>query len=152
MFRRAIAEERGLLDEMTLAGVRFWGHHVNHPEAYQGLVKALSEEPGPENFPVFVLEEDGEVLGFFELRDRGDHAELLRMFLRTDLIGSGYGKRLWSEAVDVASKSHDRMLIMSDPDARGFYEAMGAALDAEVEVSPGFVLGKYWFELNAVSK
>lgn len=44
------------------------------------------------------------------------------------------------------------MLIMSDPDARGFYEAMGAALDAEVEVSPGFVLGKYWFELNAVSK
>lgn len=50
---------------------------------YQGLVKALSEEPGPENFPVFVLEEDGEVVGFFELRDRGDHAELLRMFLRT---------------------------------------------------------------------
>lgn len=52
----------------------------------------------------------------------------------------------------MASKSHDRMLIMSDPDARGCYEAMGAALEAEVEVSPGFVLGKYWFELDAVSK
>lgn len=151
VFRPARAEERGVLDEMTLTGIRFWGHHVNHPDAYQGLVRTLAEELGPENFPVFVLEEEGQMLGFFELRDRGDHAELLRMFLRTDLIGRGYGRRLWLEAVGRASESHDRMLIMSDPGARGFYEAMGAELETEVEVSPGFVLGKYWFDLQTTS-
>ncbi len=151
VFRRATAAERELLDEMTLAGVRFWGHHVNYPDVYQSLAKTLSEEPGPENFSVFVLEEDGEVIGFFELRDRGDHAELLRMFLRTDRVGKGYGKRLWNEAVAVASETHDRLLIMSDPAARGFYEAMGAGLETEIEVDRGFSLGKYWFELPLLS-
>lgn len=147
-FRRARAEDRVLLDEMTLAGIRFWGHDVKHPEAFAGFAEAVAAEPGPENFPVFVLEEEADVLGFFELRDRGDHGELLRMFLRVDLIGSGYGRRLWSEAVKRASESHDRMLIMSDPGARGFYEAMGAVLESEIEVAPGFALGRYWFDLG----
>ena len=37
---------------MTLAGVRHWGHDVNHPEAYGGLVRMLAAEIGPENHPV----------------------------------------------------------------------------------------------------
>ena len=149
MFRRATAEDRTLLDEMSLAGVRYWGHHENHPEAYAGLVAQLEQEFGPENHPVYILEENGEVVGFFELRDRGDHIELVRMFLVPHLIGAGYGRRLWDEAVAIAARTHDRMLIMSDPGATGFYEAMGATLETEVTVAPGFALGKYWFQLPA---
>lgn len=148
MFRRAQADERELLDEMTLAGVRHWGHHESHPDAYQGLVASLEAESGPENHQVFVLEEAGVVVGFFELRDRGDHIELVRMFLQPDQIGKGHGRRLWAESVVVASQSHSRMLIMSDPEAKGFYEAMGAVLEEEVAVAPGFVLGRYWYDLT----
>ena len=36
---------------------------------------------------VFVAEEDSEIVGFYGLRDRGDHVELLRMFPRIDRIG-----------------------------------------------------------------
>lgn len=147
MFRRARADERALLDGMTLAGVRHWGHHEEFPEAYAGLVASLDEETGPENHQVYVLEERGEVLGFFELRDRGDHIELLRMFLRPDLIGEGYGRRLWLEAVEAAGTTHRRMLIMSDPKAIGFYRAMGAEYEAGVVVAPGFELGRLWFDL-----
>lgn len=147
-FRRAGTGDRGFLDEMTLAGLRYWGHDVNHPDAYAGLQQMLAAEVGPENYPVFVLEDAGSIAGFFELRDRGDHVELLRMFLRTELIGHGYGKRLWDEAVARASETHARMLIVSDPAARGFYEAMGAELETEVEVAPGFVLGRYWYSLE----
>lgn len=147
MFRRATAEDRTLLDEMSLAGVRYWGHHENHPEAYARLVAQLERASGPENNPVFILEENGEVVGFFELRDHGDHIELMRMFLAPHLIGSGYGRSLWEEAVAVAARSHDRMLIMSDPGAAGFYEAMGATLETDVTVAPGFALGRYWFQL-----
>ncbi|MGD2043089.1 MAG: GNAT family N-acetyltransferase, partial [Acidimicrobiia bacterium] len=141
MFRRARAEERALLDAMTLAGIRHWGHHENHPAAYAGLEASLNEESGPENHPVYVLEEREEILGFFELRDRGDHIELLRMFLRPDLIGKGYGRRLWLEAAETAGATHRRMLIMSDPRAVGFYREMGADYEGSVEVSPGFELG-----------
>ena len=67
MFRPARADERGLLDEMTLAGVRHWGHRLNHPGAYKDLAESLKAEDGPENHDVFVLEEDGGVVapGFF---------------------------------------------------------------------------------------
>lgn len=104
-------------------------------------------EEGPENHPVFVLEEDGAVVGFYELRDRGDHIELLRMFLPVERIGRGHGRSLWTDAVATAAKSHDQMVILSDPCARGFYEAMGARLDGEVEPAPGFILGRYHYDL-----
>ena len=148
MFRQATADDQDLLDEMTLEGLRHWGHHENHPEAYADLVDQLAAEPGPENFLVFVLVEDRQIVGFYELRDRGDHVELLRLFMRSELIGRGYGRRLWSHAVDQAKKMHDRMLIKSHPGAVGFYATMGATFDRNVEVAPGFSLEAYWFDLQ----
>jgi GNAT superfamily N-acetyltransferase len=147
-FRRARADERDLLNEMTLAGIRHWGHHESHPEAYAGLVASVEAEDSPDNFPVFVLEDDNEVAGFYELRDRGEHVELLRMFLQVDLIGKGFGRMLWDHAVNEAAETHDRMLIMSDPEAVGFYTAMGADLEKRQEVAPGVSIGVYWYELH----
>lgn len=40
------------------------------------------------------------------------------------------------------------MLIMSDPGAMGFYEAMGAEFEKTVEVVPGFSLGVFWYQLG----
>ena len=150
MFRRARADERELLDAMTLAGVRHWGHDVDHPEAYRGLVALLAADDGPEHHPVWVLEEGGEAIAFYDLRDCGEHVELLRMFMRPDLIGQGYGRKLWDHATTQAAEMHDRMLIMSDPGATGFYAAMGATLTAHHEVAPGFVLDEYWYDLHSV--
>lgn len=147
-FRRARADDREFLDEITLAGIRYWGHDQKHPEAYQGLAKSLPEWPGPENHPVFVLEDNGEVIGFYELRDRADHVELLRMFLRTEVIGQGYGRVLWDHAVEQAGRINHRMLIKSDPDSIGFYSAMGARLEERQEVAPGFSLGIFWYDLT----
>lgn len=148
-FRRARSDERELLDEMTLAGIRHWGHHEHFPDAYAGLVEGLKAEDGPENHPVFVLEEDGRVVAFYELRDRGDQIELLRMFMRTDRIGHGYGRILWDHAVSQATLTHQRMLIMSDPEAIGFYAAMGASLERRQEISPGLSLGVFSYDLTS---
>lgn len=139
--RRATADDRTMLDELTLAGVRHWGHHENHPEAYQGLVHMLAQESDPQDHPVFVFEDDqDEVVGFYELRDRGDHMELLRMFLRPELIGRGLGRTLWEHAVIEARRTHNRLLIESDPGATGFYRAMGAEPVGRFEPVPGFVI------------
>ena len=88
-----------------------------------------------------VFEDDhGEVIGFHELRDRTDHIELLRMLLRPELIGQGYGRLMWDHAVTEATSSHERLLINSDPGAAGFYRAMGADAERTVEPVPGFVI------------
>jgi GNAT superfamily N-acetyltransferase len=133
---------------MTLEGLRYWGHDRNYPEAYEGLATLIAAEGGPELHLVFVLEQDGQVVGFYELRDRGDHVELTRMFMRPELIGHGHGRTLWNHAVTEAQSMADRMLIMSDPGAVGFYSAMGASLAGQEEVSPGFLLSIYWYDLN----
>ena len=147
-FRRADAADRDELNELTLAGTRFWGHDLNHPDAYRGLANSLAEDDSPEEHHVYILEEDERAAGFFDLRDRGDHVELLRMFLRTDVIGQGQGRVLWDEAVMRARELSNRMLIMSDPQAVGFYQAMGAELETQFEAAPGFVLSKFWFDLS----
>jgi len=121
---------------MTLAGIRHWGHHESHLEAYAGLVSPVEAEDGPDNSPVFVPADDNEVAGFYELRDRREHVERLRMFLRVDLIGKGFGRMLWDHAVNEATKIHNRILITSDPEAVGFCTAMGADLEKRQEVAP----------------
>ncbi len=147
-FRRATSADRDVLDEMTLAGVRYWGHHVEHPEAYAGLVAELAAGDDPADHRVLVWEDEEGIAGFIDLRDRDDHVELLRMFLRTELIGRGHGRALWDRAVQEASTMGDRILIVSDPDAADFYEAMGARAERTVEPVAGFALTVFWHDLT----
>ena len=146
-FRSMRHDEAELLNEMTLDGVRHWGHHETHPDAVAGLAASLPDAEGYAAMTVRVLDDGEGALGFYSLVDRGDHVELPQMFLRPDLIGAGYGRMLWNDAVTQAAASADRMLIMSDPRSIGFYQAMGAELERRVEVSPGFELGVMWVDL-----
>ena len=148
VFRRATSSDRDVLDEMTLAGVRHWGHDVAHPEAYAGLETRLAVDDDPADHRVLVWEDDEGIAGFVDLRDRGDHVELLRMFLRTELIGHGHGRVLWERAVSEAARMADRMLIVSDPEATGFYEAMGARAERTIEPVADFTLTVFWYDLS----
>ena len=141
-------EEAELLNQMTMDGVRHWGHHERHPDAVAGLEASLPDTDRYAEMVVRVLDSDDGPIGFYSLVDHGDHVELFQMFLRPDLIGHGLGRRLWDDAVAHAAPMADRMLIMSDPASIGFYEAMGAEMEEAIEVAPGFSLGRMWFDLS----
>ena len=147
-FRPAIKSDVAMLDDLTLEGLRHWGYAETFPALLDQLANELPEGDEIERSPVFILEEGDSVVGFYGLRDRGDHAELLRMFLRVDHIDRGYGRRLWNHAIVEAAAIGDRMLIMSDPKAIGFYQAMGATLERLKEVAPDFSLGVLWYDLT----
>jgi GNAT superfamily N-acetyltransferase len=147
-FRQATATDRAVLDEMTLAGVRHWGHHVAHPDAYAHLVGELAAGDPPDQHRILVWQDAQGIAGFVDLRDREDHVELYRMFLRTELIGHGHGRALWDRAVQEASAMGDRMMIVSDPGATGFYAAMGARAEGTLEPAPGFTLTVFWYDLR----
>lgn len=147
VFRPMRHEEAELLNQMTMDGVRHWGHHERHPDAVAGLEATLPDIEGYASMTVRVLDSADGPIGFYSLADHGDHVELYQMFLRPDLIGHGFGRRLWDDAVAVAASMSDRMLIMADPESVGFYEAMGAELVENVEIAPGFSLGRMWFDL-----
>lgn len=62
------------------------------------------------------------------------------LFISPDAIGSGLGKRLYDWALDQARMADaDVLQILSDPNARGFYTAMGASFieDRPSRLIPG---------------
>jgi len=140
-FRRADPAEAERLGEIVIAGVSYWGHDVNYPAAIESLrAEGLPTRDYVARSPVFVLEDGDDLIGFYGLGVEPDHVELIYLFLDTDRIGAGNGRRLWDHALAEAAKHGTRLVIKSDPMAVGFYEAMGATRGPEVEISPGFRL------------
>lgn len=148
-FRPASPDESAFLGSLVLDGIRHWGHDVNFPEAFAGLqAHGLPTSEFIEEQTVEVLDDANGAVGFYSLADRGDGVvELVHMFASVERIGTGCGRRLWERSLDRARGMGDRILIMSDPAAKGFYAAMGATLECDVEVAPRFSLGRMWFEL-----
>lgn len=147
-FRRADPREAGLLGRFVLAGVRHWGHDVNHPDAFAGLRDhGLPTAAYVAAAPVYVIEDRAGIIGFYGLVIEDDFVDLRYMFLEPDRIGAGYGRRLWEHAVREATRHGTLLRIMSDPGAVGFYAAMGAEREGEIEVAPGFRLTRFWYPL-----
>ena len=83
--------------------------------------------------PVFILEEEGCVVGFYGLRERGSEAELLYLFVEPTAVNRGLGKQLWAHAIETAARlGVQKISIESDPHAEAFYRAMGATLVGDV--------------------
>jgi GNAT superfamily N-acetyltransferase len=148
-FRRADPAEAERLGEIVISGVSYWGHDVNFPAAIEALrADGLPTADYVARSPVFVLEDGDGLIGFYGLGVEPDHVELIYLFLDTDRIGAGNGRRLWDHAVSEAARHGKRLLIKSDPKAVGFYEAMGATRGPEVEISPGFSLTTLTLDLD----
>ncbi len=70
-----------------------------------------------------------EVIGLIGLTFEADHANLVDCWLLPTYMGKGWGRMLIDAAIASARvKGLERMLIESDPYARGFYEHIGAVL------------------------
>ncbi|MCX4772591.1 GNAT family N-acetyltransferase [Streptomyces sp. NBC_01260] len=74
-----------------------------------------------------VAEEDGRVLGFTTLEGAPPAGVLGMMFAEPDALGRGVGRLLFGHVVAEARRlGFARFTIDADPNAEGFYRAMGA--------------------------
>jgi GNAT superfamily N-acetyltransferase len=129
--RPASAGEARSLSDLALRSKAHWGYDADFLEACRAEL-TISEDY-IRGAPVFVLEEDGRVAGFYGLREQGSELELLYLFVEPAAIGSGHGKRLWEHAVETAARlGFQTITIESDPYAEPFYLAMGARKVGEV--------------------
>lgn len=73
------------------------------------------------------LTKNGEIRGFYLLREDDEKLWLEHLWVEPDGIGHGFGRSLFEHAMTTAGElGHSRVLIESDPNAEGFYAAMGA--------------------------
>jgi GNAT superfamily N-acetyltransferase len=124
-FRRAVPDDSLRLSELTLASKAHWGYDEAFMErARPDLVVTREYLEANE---CWVVDNDGEVVGWFSLVDVPGSLLLDNFFLLPGHIGAGLGRQMWQKALArVAGRGADRLTLESDPNAAGFYERMGA--------------------------
>jgi len=139
--RQAITDEAEALTELALRSKGHWGYDEEFLRDCRDDLTVTPELIS--SSPVFVIEEEGSVAGFYSLSGEGTEVELLHLFVEPWAVGRGYGKLLFEHALATARANNFELLVIgSDPFALGFYEAMGARRIGEVasSVRPGRML------------
>ncbi len=130
--RAAGEAEAAALSALAMRSKAHWGYD----EAFMVQCRAeLTVGPAPiADGRVAVAERIGRIVGFYQIDPAGNRAlDVGLFFVEPDAIGTGVGRTLWAH-LEAAARSLGarRITIAADPDAAGFYEAMGAVRKGEV--------------------
>ncbi len=147
--RPARPEEAAFLTGLSLRSKAVWGYDAAFLARCHALLRLSAEAILAR--PHFVAEEMGRVVGFYGLEPEEDGVGLDYMFVEPDAIGKGVGRALWQHAVETArALGHETLIVVSDPNAEGFYRRMGArpAGARPSDAEPGRVLPVLRFHLR----
>jgi N-acetylglutamate synthase-like GNAT family acetyltransferase len=125
--RRARPEESAMLTELTVRSKAHWGYEDSFMERSRADLEFRASKFLPD-FHVYILEADGEPLGYCSLIPVDSNTvELNDLFIEPRHIGKGYGKELWNYAVNLArTLGFSRLVLTADPNAEPFYARQGA--------------------------
>jgi GNAT superfamily N-acetyltransferase len=122
--REALLEEAGKISHIAIKSKAFWDYSDKFIEECREDL-TIDEQYIKGNH-VYVLEEQEGIVGFFSF-ERGEQDSLDFLYIDPKFIGMGFGKIIWN---NVIQKARDLGIISftidSDPNAKGFYEKMGA--------------------------
>lgn len=125
--RRARADDRDALAALAFRSKAHWNYDDAFMERSRGVLTPSAAYLV--NDPVYVAEDDaGTPVGFYGFVREGRELWLNDLWIEPALIRSGAGRVLFAHAVATARASGEAVFfIESDPNAEGFYLAMGAA-------------------------
>ena len=137
-FRRAHGGDAEAITRLVLRSKRHWGYS----EAFMAVMTpAMTFAPADLEGPldhVEVLEAGDDLLGMLRLGRRTELAYLEDLFVAPEVMGHGYGRRIFERAADLARGwGYGVMELESDPFAESFYLYLGAE---RVAMSPSETL------------
>ena len=131
LIRRAEVKENKILTELAVMSEAYWGYDKRFLDAYRQIY-SLTEDY-IRNHPTFVMEEDGKLAGFYSIIESDDEVTLEYFYLDPAYIGKGFGRELWDHLVEFCrNRGIIEFVLVSAPEARLFYEKMGAVVVGDV--------------------
>lgn len=125
--RRARADEAGTLTDVARAAKASWSYPAAWLEAWSPQLTFTADYV--RRHAVYVAEVDGAIAGVAAL----EGAEVAHLWVRPDRQGGGVGRALLERLVEQArERGWTELRVVSDPNARPFYERFGAVLVDEV--------------------
>lgn len=139
VFRAARGDEADLLTEVALRSKGYWGYDEELLDAWRAELTFRPEDVVTRR--IVVADSSSGIVGFYSIDGQPPRGELGNLWIIPERIGTGLGRRLWHHAVASATEArYTSLLIEADPNAVGFYEAMGA--DRIGDVPSGSVPGR----------
>ena len=123
--RKASPEDAASLTQIAHEAKRHWGYPEHWIKHWQDDLTISGDFIAANQ--VFLAEIDSQILGFYALKIRHQKAELDHLWVAPEHFGSGVGKQLFIHAMQSAMRRNvSEIEILSDPNAEGFYQKMGA--------------------------
>jgi GNAT superfamily N-acetyltransferase len=148
--RRARAREARALTELSLRSKAVWGYEASFLARCRRAMQLAPETI--RDRPHYVAEDAaGPLLGFYGLEPEPAGIGLDTLFVEPGAIGQGIGRALWRHAAKTArGLGYDTLIVVSDPNAAGFYLEMGCkpAGACPSEIEPGRNLPRFRFALS----
>ncbi|MEI5905961.1 GNAT family N-acetyltransferase [Bacillus spongiae] len=128
--RDALREDAERISSIAIRSKAHWEYSK---EFIQACRQDLTiDENYIQNHNVFVLEEKEEIVGFFTFI-RGEMDRLDFLYIDPKYIGKGFGRITWEHVIQKAQEMGVKSFtIDSDPNAKAFYEKMGAKQIGEI--------------------
>lgn len=122
--RRARIDETEALSRLALRSKAHWGYDAAFMAKCRDELTVTRKHV--EDGEVWVLDDDQGPRGIYRLSIDGRVGVVELLFVRPDAIGTGAGRTLWKHMLAEATRrGTERISVDSDPDAEGFYLAMG---------------------------
>jgi ribosomal protein S18 acetylase RimI-like enzyme len=130
--RQAKMCESAILTDIAIRSESHWGYDSDFMNSFKSIYK-VTEGFINEN-PTYVIEEQENILGFYGITCGKEGVELEYLYIDPEFIGKGYGKLLWNHIVKYCKVNRvDRIVLVTSPQAVGFYTKLGAVQIGEVE-------------------
>jgi predicted N-acetyltransferase YhbS len=125
VIRPAKPDEAAQLSQIAMEAKKYWEYP---PEVIDSWHSTLTLDAMHIDLsPPYVAEEDGEVVGFYQLISDGEKMELEHMWVKPLYMNKGIGKQLIAHAITSAKvRGAKKMSIDADPNATSFYLSCGA--------------------------
>ncbi|RAN36393.1 GNAT family N-acetyltransferase [Hyphomonas pacifica] len=136
ILRAPTPEELPGLSDMCLRSQASWGYDGKMLNTFRQDLTLNPEEL--ETDALMVAEDKRGVAGMVQLSMNTDTlAQVKKLYVAPNRLGEGTGKMMYVWACRTAQENGaEDLLIVSDPQAAGFYEHMGAVLIEKTEPSP----------------
>ncbi|MBY5992605.1 GNAT family N-acetyltransferase [Ferrimonas balearica] len=126
--RPAQADEAATLTDLAMRSKALWGYDRQFMAACSEELTYAKEGFALGTHHATIAEVGDDLAGFSVVKHLGQRQwELDGLFIDPDWVGQGIGKRLLQHALVLArSLGGERLLVISDPHAVGFYRHAGA--------------------------